>query len=101
MGGASSINTVIYIRCNCIDFDGWDQPGWAFDDLLPYCKRSEDNERGESAYHGVGARSPVLIGDPWRLWWASNLAEVLPEEPETGEGVPDEHRNSGGGVIEE
>ncbi|GEM_PF-798706 len=92
---------MIYIRGNRIDFDGWDQPGWAFDDLLPYFKRSEDNERGESVYPGVGARSPVLIGDLWRVCWASDLAAVLPEEPETGEGVPDEHSNSGGGVIEE
>jgi choline dehydrogenase len=62
LGGTSSINTQIYIRGNRIDYDGWHQPGWTFDELLPYFKRSEDNERGESAYHGVGGPLPVSEG---------------------------------------
>ena len=57
LGGSSSINAMVYIRGAHADYDGWrDQgnPGWGYDDLLPYFKRSEDNERGESEYHGVG-----------------------------------------------
>lgn len=61
LGGTSSINTMLYVRGNRLDFDGWEQPGWGFDDLLPYFKRSEDNERGESAYHAVGG--PLSVSD--------------------------------------
>ena len=35
------------------------QPGWGYDDLLPYFKRAEDNERGASEYHGAGGPLPV------------------------------------------
>jgi choline dehydrogenase len=61
LGGTSSINTMIYIRGNRLDFDEWRQPGWSFSDLLPYFRRSEDNERGESQYHGVGG--PLSVAD--------------------------------------
>ncbi|MGQ0842067.1 GMC family oxidoreductase [Actinokineospora sp.] len=61
LGGTSSINTQIYIRGNKLDYDGWDQPGWSFDELLPYFKRSEDNERGESEFHGVGG--PLAVSE--------------------------------------
>ncbi|GAA3126458.1 GMC family oxidoreductase [Streptosporangium carneum] len=61
LGGTSSINTMIYIRGNRADFDDWRQPGWGFDELLPYFRRSEDNERGESGYHGVGG--PLTVSD--------------------------------------
>lgn len=61
LGGSSSINGMVYIRGNRADYDGWNQPGWSHDDLLPYFKRSEDNERGESEYHGVGG--PLSVSD--------------------------------------
>jgi choline dehydrogenase len=57
LGGCSSINAMIYIRGNRLDYDGWAATGcegWGYDDVLPYFKRSEDNERGEDAYHGAG-----------------------------------------------
>ncbi len=61
LGGTSSINTMVYVRGNRLDFDEWNQPGWSFDELLPYFLRSEDNERGASAYHGVGG--PMAVSD--------------------------------------
>ncbi|MDI1463600.1 GMC family oxidoreductase N-terminal domain-containing protein [Catellatospora sp. KI3] len=61
LGGSSSINAGLYLRGNPADFDLWGQPGWTFDELLPYFKRSEDNERGESKYHGVGG--PMSVSD--------------------------------------
>jgi choline dehydrogenase len=61
LGGTSSINTGIYIRGNRLDYDGWKQPGWGYDELLPYFKRSEDNERGESRYHGSGG--PLSVSE--------------------------------------
>ena len=65
LGGSSSINAMVYIRGAHADYDGWrDQgnPGWGYDDLLPYFKRSEDNERGASEYHGVGGPLSVSEG---------------------------------------
>jgi choline dehydrogenase-like flavoprotein len=61
LGGTSSINTMIYIRGNRADYDGWNQQGWSYRELLPYFLRSEDNERGESDYHGVGG--PLAVSD--------------------------------------
>ena len=61
-GGSSSINAMVYIRGGREDYDGWrnaGNPGWGYDDLLPLFKRSEDNERGESQYHGAGGELSV------------------------------------------
>src|SRR3954452_21268810 len=65
LGGSSSINAMVYIRGNAADYDGWRDDGcagWGYDDLLPYFKRSEDNERGASHYHGVGGPLSVREG---------------------------------------
>jgi choline dehydrogenase len=62
LGGCSSINAMIYIRGNRADYDGWASAGgegWSYDEVLPYFKRSEDNERGEDAFHGVGGPMSV------------------------------------------
>jgi choline dehydrogenase len=59
LGGSSSINSMIYIRGNRADYDGWGLDGWRFDDLLPYFKRAEDNERGADELHAVGGPLPV------------------------------------------
>jgi choline dehydrogenase len=61
LGGSSSINAMNYVRGNRADYDGWNQPGWTYDELLPYFIRSEDNERGASEYHGVGG--PLAVSD--------------------------------------
>src|ERR687894_844469 len=61
LGGSSSINAMIYIRGNPIDYDEWG-PGWTWAELLPYFKRAEDNERGESELHGAGGPLPVSEG---------------------------------------
>ena len=62
LGGSSSINAMIYIRGNRLDYDDWGVPGWSFDELLPYFKRAEDNERGADALHGAGGPLPVSEG---------------------------------------
>ncbi len=57
VGGSGSINAMIYVRGNRADYDEWaagGADGWSYDEVLPYFKRSEDNERGEDAFHGVG-----------------------------------------------
>jgi len=78
LGGSSSTNAMVYIRGNRADYDGWRDAGcegWGFDELLPYFKRAEDNERGSSELHGSGGpltvsgdRAPNPITTPsWRL----------------------------------
>ena len=63
LGGSSSLNGMIYIRGHRSDFDHWaylGNPGWAYADVLPLFKRSEDFDRGESEYHGAGGELPVV-----------------------------------------
>ena len=59
LGGSSSINAMVYIRGNHLDYDEWGVPGWSWADLLPYFIKAEDNERGASELHGVGGPLPV------------------------------------------
>jgi choline dehydrogenase len=57
LGGTSSINGLIYIRGQADDFNHWRQignTGWSFDDVLPYFRKAEDNERGADTLHGIG-----------------------------------------------
>jgi choline dehydrogenase-like flavoprotein len=65
VGGTSSINAMIYMRGNRLDYDGWaaaGATGWSYADVLPYFRKAEDNERGESEWHGVGG--PLSVSDP-------------------------------------
>jgi choline dehydrogenase-like flavoprotein len=55
LGGSSSINAMIYIRGNRLDYDEWrdlGNEGWGYDGVLPYFRKSENNERLADAYHG-------------------------------------------------
>ncbi len=65
LGGSSSINAMIYIRGNRVDYDTWRDDygceGWGYTDLLPYFLRAECNSRGASAYHG--ASGPLSVQD--------------------------------------
>jgi choline dehydrogenase len=62
LGGSSSINGLVHVRGQREDFDEWARlgnAGWGYVDVLPYFRRSEDQEQGEDAYHGVGGPLPV------------------------------------------
>ncbi|MGO9998119.1 MAG: GMC family oxidoreductase [Acetobacteraceae bacterium] len=64
LGGSSSINGLIYIRGQKQDFDLWRQlgnAGWSYDDVLPYFRKSEDQEHGEDEFHGKGG--PLAVSD--------------------------------------
>ena len=55
LGGSSAINAMLYVRGNRFDYDQWAAlgcTGWSYDEVLPYFKRAESNERGGDAYHG-------------------------------------------------
>jgi choline dehydrogenase len=65
LGGSSSMNGMIYIRGHRSDYDYWaylGNPGWAYEDVLPLFKRSEDFDGGESRYHGAGGELRVQAG---------------------------------------
>jgi choline dehydrogenase len=86
LGGSSSINGMVYVRGNRVDYDTWRDaygcPGWGYAELLPYFRRAEDQQRGSSAYHGTGG--PLRVEDPRyvhplsRAWVAAATAAGLP-----------------------
>ena len=65
VGGCSSINAMVYMRGNRHDFDQWQalsNPGWSYEDVLPYFKQSENQQRGASEFHGMNG--PLNVTDP-------------------------------------
>ena len=57
LGGSSSINAMIYIRGHRSDYDQWaglGNPGWGWDDVLPYFRQAEHNEAFDNEWHGQG-----------------------------------------------
>jgi choline dehydrogenase len=66
LGGSSSINGLLYVRGQHEDYDRWRQRGnvgWGYDDVLPYFKKAENQQRGADDYHGAGG--PLSVSD-WR-----------------------------------
>jgi choline dehydrogenase len=64
LGGSGSINAMIYVRGQPGDFDDWaaeGNPGWAWRDVLPYFRKSEDHVWGASEFHGAGG--PMRVSD--------------------------------------
>ena len=65
-GGSSSTNTMLYIRGQPEDYDAWAElgnPGWSFEELLPYFKKSEDYAGGPGPFHGTGGPLRVEPAD--------------------------------------
>ncbi|TCW67545.1 MULTISPECIES: choline dehydrogenase [Burkholderia] len=64
LGGSSAINAMVYIRGHRVDYDGWaalGNEGWGYDDVLPYFRLSEHNERFDDAWHGRDG--PLWVSD--------------------------------------
>jgi len=64
LGGSSSMNAMLYVRGRPLDYEGWaaqGAPGWGWHDVLPYFKKSEDNVRGASEWHGAGG--PLRVSE--------------------------------------
>jgi choline dehydrogenase len=76
IGGCSSINAMIYMRGQKSDYDHWESlgnRGWAWSDVLPIFRRSEDYQHGADDFHGSGGELRVEerrvnweILDVWR-----------------------------------
>src|ERR1017187_4796295 len=55
LGGSSSINGLVYVRGNALDFNYWEQQGaqgWSYRHVLPYFRRAEHCHAGGDAYRG-------------------------------------------------
>ena len=64
LGGSSAINAMVYIRGHRSDYDHWAElgnPGWSYDEVLPYFRLSEHNERIDNQYHG--RNGPLWVSD--------------------------------------
>ena len=89
LGGSSSINGLLYVRGQHEDYDRWRQRGnvgWGYDDVLPYFKKAENQQRGANDYHGVDGPLPVSDWrhhDPLSEAFVKAAAEVgIPTNPD-------------------
>jgi choline dehydrogenase len=65
LGGSSSINGLVYVRGNPLDFERWaaeGASGWAYRDVLPYFKRTERRDGGGDAYRGGEGKVDTRYG---------------------------------------
>src|SRR5664280_2556544 len=89
LGGSSSINGLLYVRGQHEDYDRWRQhgnSGWGYDDVLPYFKKAEDQQRGADDFHGIGGPQPVSDlshADPLSAAFIAAAAETgIPRNPD-------------------
>ena len=64
LGGGTSINTLMYMRGTAKDYDEWaalGNPGWSYADVLPYFKKSENNQTHRNEFHGNSG--PLWVED--------------------------------------
>jgi choline dehydrogenase-like flavoprotein len=82
LGGSSAINAMIYTRGHRSDYDRWaalGNAGWSYDEVLPYFKKAENNERLHDEFHGQGG--PLHVGElrsanPWQQVWLQAAREA-------------------------
>ncbi len=80
LGGTSSINGMVYMRGTPTDYDGWRQrgcEGWGWDDVLPFFKKAQDQERGPSEFHGAGG--PLHVSNPVRCALGDAMVQAAVE----------------------
>jgi choline dehydrogenase len=89
LGGSSSINGLLYVRGQHEDYDRWRQrgnAGWGYQDVLPYFKKAENQQRGADTYHGTGGPLPVSDwrhADPLSEAFVTAAAETgIPTNPD-------------------
>jgi choline dehydrogenase len=69
LGGTSSINGTVYMRGTAADYNDWRQrgcEGWDWDNVLPYFKKAQNQERGASELHGTGG--PLHVNNIPHEW---------------------------------
>ncbi|MCZ2723598.1 GMC family oxidoreductase N-terminal domain-containing protein [Marinomonas sp. 15G1-11] len=109
LGGSTAINSMVYIRGNQNDYDGWERQGckgWSYQDVLPVFKKLEANKSHQSAeYHGFeGELTVTKQQDPHSVcntFIKAGAAAGLPENTDfngasqLGLGVYDVKQNEG------
>ena len=81
LGGSSAINAMVYTRGHHADYDDWaalGNEGWGWNDVFPYFKRSEHNERLGNEWHGRDG--PLWVSDlrtdnPFQARWLDAARE--------------------------
>jgi choline dehydrogenase len=82
LGGSSSINGLVYIRGNPMDFEHWASEGahgWSYRDVLPYFKRAESREEGGNQYRGAAGKLKTSYGrltNPLHAAWLAAGSEA-------------------------
>jgi choline dehydrogenase len=67
LGGSSSINGMVFVRGNALDYEGWRQSGcegWGYADVMPYFKRMETYSGGEDDFRGIDGPLHVHRAEP-------------------------------------
>lgn len=64
IGGGGSINGMMYLRGRPEDYDHWNTPGWEWEDVLPWFRAIETNERGASRDHGASGPMQIRRAGP-------------------------------------
>ena len=68
LGGSSSINGMVYIRGNALDYDEWARISglehWTYSHCLPYFRKAETRDAGANEYHGAEGPLPVTRSMP-------------------------------------
>jgi choline dehydrogenase-like flavoprotein len=93
LGGGSSVNAMIYIRGNPSDYAAWEAQGatgWGYEDVLPYFRKAEDNNRFGGKTHGTDG--PLKVSDIDRIhplsraWLLACQERGLPLNPDFNSG---------------
>ncbi len=74
LGGCSSTNAMAYVRGNKEDYNDWaamGNSGWSYEEVLPYFKKSENNEDIANAYHGQSGELTVGFAKRFNTPFAS------------------------------
>ena len=94
LGGSSSINGMVYLRGHPEDYNEWARlgnPGWSWDEVMPYFKLSEDQQHGASAMHGehgpLAVSDPVIDDEGGRLFIKSSVNVGLPFRQDLNDGI--------------
>jgi choline dehydrogenase len=89
LGGSSSINGLVYVRGNPLDFERWQEEGasgWSFADVLPYFKRAEGRAGGGDDYRGahgpLATRRGLLTNPLHAAWLAAGEQAGYPRTPD-------------------
>ncbi len=86
LGGSSSINGLVYVRGNALDFEGWESlgaSGWGYRDVLPYFRRAEGRAGGGDDYRGgegkLATRRGLLTNPLHAAWLAAGAQAGYPQ----------------------